>query len=141
MAGESRNVDVRRTQKPVGMLPLCEAKATTGVGNTHALGGAFTVFSAVAFRATTSLASASTKPSWRLQGSLNGASTAAKWFTIGAATRTVTVKSSAPTLGAITSTAAITHVRLSINNFTTSNASTLAGSDKIGLTVWLGVHS
>lgn len=136
MANESRNVDVRPIHRPPVALTLLDAVNTTGAGSGFGLGMAFTAFSVVAYRATTGTGGGSTKPSYRIQGSLNGFSTAAKWFTIGAATRAVTA--TAGTLTAITSTAAITHVRASINNFSTSGG---ANPDKVALTVLLAVQS
>ena len=129
MANEPRNTRIRGVTKPTHSLTLLDAQATTGAGTTFDLGGAFVNFGVVAYRATTGAAGGSTKPSYRLQGSLDNGT---KWFTIGAATRTITT--AVGTLSAVTSTAAITHIRASINNFTTSN-STAFLLDKVATTV------
>lgn len=130
MANEPRNTKgIRPVSKPGHALTLLNAVNTTGAGTAVDLGGAFTNFGLVMFRATTGTSGGSTKPSLRIQGSLNAQSTAAKWFTIGAATRNPTA---AGTLAALTSTAAVTAIRASINSFTTSGG---ANPDKVKTTV------
>lgn len=133
MASESRNTPLRPPTKWTRPVTLIDAQATTGVSSVGpiSLGAPTAAFTLFAYRATTSLASASTRVSYRLQGSLDGS----VWHTLGAATRAIIVRSSAPTLTGVASTAAVCFVRGRINLFTTSNASTLAGSDKVAATV------
>lgn len=132
MSNESRNYHINRyTGKFTGALTLLSAQATTGASATSTsagLGGPYTVFSASAFRATTGTGGGSTKPSWKLQGSIDNT----RWFTIGAATRTVNSTAGIPAV--ITSTVGLAWIRASINNFTTSAG---LNPDKVALTVKL----
>lgn len=125
MADEARNYRTREPRRFITAATLL-SKNTTGAGTAIPLGGPYTVFSIVVNRATTGTAGGSTKPSWRLQGSIDGTN----WLTIGAATRAVS--STAKALSAVTSTAGIAYVRGSINNFSTSSG---ANPDKVTLTV------
>lgn len=126
MANDARNVRVRPQNQIEDGITLLSAQNTTGIGTTFPLGRGYTVFSLVSFRATTGTSGGSTKVSFRLQGKIQNAST--NWFTIGAATRNPT---STPVLATVTSTAPISHIRASINTFTTSGG---ANPDKIKTT-------
>ena len=129
MANEARNTKGLRPQTSLAQgLVLLSAQNTTGVGNSFALGRAYTTFGLQMFRATTGTSGGSTKVSIQIQGKIDPSSGGA-WFTIGAATRN---PAAAGSLATLTSTAPITHIRALVNTFTTA---TNTNPDKIKTTV------
>lgn len=130
MANEPRNYSINRlTGRYTKALTLADAVQSTGAQTAVPLAGAYTVFALQQHRATTSATLESTKASYRIRGSIDGSA----YHTIGAATRAVS--STSPALSAVTSTAAISHIQVSVNLFTTSAGAASTAENRIPLTV------
>ena len=128
MASEPRNYQYNRiTGRHSLPYTIASSVTTTGAvtSSVQPLGSGYTVFSMQHKRATTSATLESTSVKWKVQGSLDSTS----WFTIGAATRVT--NSTSWVLLAVTSTAPISHVRASINGFTTSVGAATTAENRI----------
>ncbi len=134
MANEARNASERRQTRPTKAITLLTAATGTAAGGRFGLGGPYANFGVLAYRSATGSSGASTKVSYQIQGNIDNSTSL--WVTIGAATRSITVRSSAAILSAIASTQGpVTSLRAKINSITTSASTTQPDGTKFTLKV------